>query len=40
MMVSIISGKPFEGTVYYHNNPDTFTVFDIFKKRTTKMCYR
>tara|TARA_R100000951_G_scaffold96894_2_gene86362 strand:- start:11 stop:898 length:888 start_codon:yes stop_codon:yes gene_type:complete len=34
MMASIISGKPFEGTIYYHNNPDTFAVFDSGRKRT------
>jgi len=34
MMASMLSGKPFIGSVYYHDDPDTFTVFDSGKKRT------
>jgi hypothetical protein len=34
MMASILSGCTFEGTIYYHDDPDTFAVFDIGKKRT------
>ena len=34
MMASILSGQPFEGTAYYHDDPNTFAVFDSGKKRT------
>lgn len=34
MMASILSGKPFEGTIYHHDDPETFAVFDSGKKRT------
>jgi len=34
MMASILSGVNFEGTIYHHNDPDTFKVFDIGRKRS------
>jgi hypothetical protein len=34
MMASILSGCTFEGTIYYHDDPETFAVHDIGKKRT------
>lgn len=34
MMASVLSGKPFEGTLYEHDDPDTFAVFDSGNKRT------
>jgi len=34
MMASVLSGKPYEGTLYEHDDPDTFAVFDSGKKRT------
>jgi hypothetical protein len=34
IMASVLSGVPFEGTVYHHNDPSTFSVFDIGKKRS------
>ena len=34
MMASVLSGKSFEGTIYHHSDSDTFTVFDIGKKRS------
>jgi hypothetical protein len=34
MMASMISGKDFEGSVYYHDEPDTFAVFDSGRKRS------
>lgn len=33
LMASILSGIPFEGTVYHHTDPDTFSVFDVGRKR-------
>jgi hypothetical protein len=34
MMASVLSGKPYEGTLYEHDDPDTFAVFDSGNKRT------
>lgn len=33
LMASILSGIPFEGTIYHHTDPDTFAVFDVGRKR-------
>lgn len=33
IMASVLSGKPFEGTIYHHDDPETFAVFDIGAKR-------
>jgi hypothetical protein len=34
IMASVLSGKPFEGTIYQHDDPETFAVFDIGSKRS------